>query len=143
MYGTNCSISCGRCFKSEQCHNINGTCMNGCDSGYKGFNCTECDIIVNIATTTKLYLGFFSSFFFNSECDQKHFGPNCIEMCNATCKSCNKSTGICDNGCHPGWRGLFCEDSMFINVQTIIIIVFFYFVYFRKTTFFFPERKHQ
>lgn len=63
MYGKNCSLSCGNCFKLEQCHNINGTCINGCDSGYKGFNCTEGDIIVNIATTKKIYLGFFLLFF--------------------------------------------------------------------------------
>lgn len=44
MYGKNCSIPCGHCFNSEQCHHINGTCMNGCDSGYKGFNCTEGDL---------------------------------------------------------------------------------------------------
>lgn len=139
MYGKNCSLSCGHCFKLEQCHNMNGTCMNGCDSGYNGFNCAEGNFIVYIATkkTQTFYTqDFFLSF--NSECDDKHFGPNCIEMCNATCKSCNKSTGICDIGCHPGWRGLFCEDSMFINMQTIIIKGFFgliYFVYFRKMFF--------
>lgn len=65
MYGKNCSLSCGHCFKLEQCHNINGTCMNGCDSGYNGFNCTEGNFIVYIATkkTPKiLYLGFVSIF---------------------------------------------------------------------------------
>lgn len=77
-----------------------------------------------------LLLGLFFVYLFNSECDDKHFGPNCIEMCNSTCKSCNKSTGICDNGCHPGWRGVFCEEGMFINMQTLIIMVFFiYFVF--------------
>lgn len=136
MYGKNCSLSCGQCFKLEQCHNMNGTCMNGCDSGYNGLNCKEGNFIVYIATKKNIPRFFF--YLFNSECDDKHFGTNCIEMCNATCKSCNKSTGMCDNGCHPGWRGLFCEDSMFINMQPIIIKGFFgliYFVYFKKMFF--------
>lgn len=41
MYGKECSISCGNCRDSEQCQHINGTCMNGCDTGYKGFKCIE------------------------------------------------------------------------------------------------------
>lgn len=46
------------------------------------------------------------------ECD-KHFGPNCIEKCNTTCKSCDTLTGVCNNDCYPGWRGLFCHERMF------------------------------
>lgn len=75
---------CGHCHDSQQCHHINGTCLNGCASGYKGVKCTE-------------------------ECN-KHFGPNCIEKCNTTCKSCDTLTGVCNNDCHPGWRGLFCHE---------------------------------
>lgn len=41
MYGDNCSTPCGHCFESQQCDNVNGTCLNGCDSGYKGISCTE------------------------------------------------------------------------------------------------------
>lgn len=41
MYGQNCSVPCENCLKLEQCHHINGTCMNGCASGYKGSRCTE------------------------------------------------------------------------------------------------------
>lgn len=86
----NCSIICGYCHESEQCHHINGTCINGCASGYQGAKCTE-------------------------ECD-KHFGPNCIKKCNKTCKSCDKLTGICNNDCHPGWRGLFCHELSKLTV---------------------------
>lgn len=32
---------CGNCIESEQCHHINGTCMNGCDRGYQGLHCTQ------------------------------------------------------------------------------------------------------
>lgn len=46
------------------------------------------------------------------ECDDGYFGPNCIDKCNRTCRSCNKKSGICDNGCQPGWRGLYCQDGI-------------------------------
>lgn len=46
------------------------------------------------------------------ECEDYFFGQNCNDMCNTTCNSCNKTTGVCDNGCHPGWRGSFCEEGL-------------------------------
>lgn len=41
MFGERCSSSCGHCLGSEQCHHINGTCMNGCASGYESDFCTK------------------------------------------------------------------------------------------------------
>jgi hypothetical protein len=41
VFGENCDSSCGRCLDSQPCHNINGACLNGCESGYIGSNCTE------------------------------------------------------------------------------------------------------
>lgn len=41
FYGENCSMPCGNCLESEQCQHINGTCMNGCASGYQGPTCKE------------------------------------------------------------------------------------------------------
>ena len=40
MFGKYCNESCGKCFNDGQCHHINGSCLNGCDSGYHGINCT-------------------------------------------------------------------------------------------------------
>lgn len=51
----------------------------------------------------------FSNFFI--ECGENFFGRNCNSSCNATCKSCNRSTGVCDTGCLPGWRGAFCHKG--------------------------------
>lgn len=45
------------------------------------------------------------------ECEENFFGRNCNSSCNATCKSCNRSTGVCDTGCLPGWRGAFCHKG--------------------------------
>lgn len=54
-----------------------------------------------------------------SECNDGYFGPNCIESCKTTCKSCNKMSGICNNGCKPGWRGIYCQegDLMYFRSQ--------------------------
>lgn len=41
MYGENCGEECGNCLHSVQCNHINGTCMDGCDSGFQGSKCTE------------------------------------------------------------------------------------------------------
>lgn len=40
-FGQNCSSVCGHCPDKKQCNNINGTCPNGCDSGYQGSHCTK------------------------------------------------------------------------------------------------------
>lgn len=57
----------------------------------------------------------FSNFFI--ECGENFFGRNCNSSCNATCKSCNRSTGVCDTGCLSGWRGEFCHKGS-SSVQT-------------------------
>jgi hypothetical protein len=38
-YGAGCQQRCGWCLNSEQCHHINGACLNGCNPGYQGLNC--------------------------------------------------------------------------------------------------------
>lgn len=45
-YGIGCSTQCGNCMNSEQCHHVNGICMNGCDNGYKGDKCIASKHIV-------------------------------------------------------------------------------------------------
>lgn len=113
--GENCRIPCGHCVDSEQCHNINGTCLNGCDSGFEGTNCTDGEFITSITKKKRKIQcnndNILISLVFNLECDDNYYGPNCINMCNTACKSCNKSTGICDSGCHPGWRGVCCHEG--------------------------------
>lgn len=38
-YEDGCHKDCGVCLDYTQCHHINGTCFDGCDSGYKGVLC--------------------------------------------------------------------------------------------------------
>lgn len=40
-YGINCSKSCGNCYNQSQCHNVDGSCSEGCSAGYKGSLCTD------------------------------------------------------------------------------------------------------
>ena len=40
-FGQDCTQICGKCVGDKPCHHIDGTCMNGCDPGYKGNLCTE------------------------------------------------------------------------------------------------------
>lgn len=40
-FGQNCRESCGNCVQNGACHHVNGSCLNGCDAGYEGTNCTQ------------------------------------------------------------------------------------------------------
>ena len=41
MFGQDCNERCGECVGEEQCHHVNGSCVNGCKPGYKGIRCTK------------------------------------------------------------------------------------------------------
>lgn len=47
-FGQDCLESCGRCVGEKQCHHTNGTCLNGCNVGYQGLNCTEGNLYLNL-----------------------------------------------------------------------------------------------
>lgn len=128
MYGVNCSTPCGHCLDSDQCHHINGTCISGCDSGYQGIKCLKgdhlytsiCGNLATISTVAVLILLVVCGLYFLifiTECDGNYFGRNCENMCNATCKGCNITNGICDKDCQPGWSGLFCQDGIFCEMH--------------------------
>lgn len=40
-YGEECQYKCGECKDMEQCHHINGRCLDGCEPGFKGEKCVE------------------------------------------------------------------------------------------------------
>ena len=40
-FGQDCADACGKCVNGEQCHYINGTCLNGCDRGFQGLECNQ------------------------------------------------------------------------------------------------------
>ena len=46
-----------------------------------------------------------------SACPSGTFGFGCVNHCNNTCRGCNTVNGLCDAGCYPGWRGVYCHQS--------------------------------
>lgn len=52
-YGEKCSTPCGNCLGLAQCHHLNGTCMDGCDPGYKD---SACNVGRNVVIEIYLYL---------------------------------------------------------------------------------------
>lgn len=38
-YGKDCKEKCGHCLDENRCFHINGTCISGCQPGYKGLLC--------------------------------------------------------------------------------------------------------
>lgn len=51
--------------------------------------------------------------FFVAECENGRHGASCGMTC-GRCKDdvpCNRSTGICENGCKPGWEGKYCTQK--------------------------------
>ena len=53
-FGRNCTEVCGFCIDGEPCHNVEGTCKNGCDQGYQGLTCTEGNIFNRMIINSKL-----------------------------------------------------------------------------------------
>ena len=45
-YGQGCIGLCGHCSENEQCHHINGSCLNGCDPGFNGLKCDQGNYLI-------------------------------------------------------------------------------------------------
>lgn len=40
-FGRKCLENCGKCLTDQICNNVNGTCMDGCNKGFKGNLCKK------------------------------------------------------------------------------------------------------
>ncbi|XP_062585016.1 multiple epidermal growth factor-like domains protein 10 [Saccostrea cucullata] len=93
-YGINCTNPCGDCLNFEQCHHVNGSCLNGCDLGFYGEKCDHA-------------------------CPLGLYGRNCERSCSVHCLDsdrCDKKSGACQGGCKTGWKGLKCESECDSNM---------------------------
>lgn len=52
-------------------------------------------------------------FFDKIVCPRGFFGEGCADKCSDKCYGCNHINGVCDSGCHPGWRGDYCQEGSF------------------------------
>ncbi|XP_061180746.1 uncharacterized protein LOC133189382 isoform X2 [Saccostrea echinata] len=93
FYGENCSIPCGHCDNKAVCHHVSGSCPSGnCALGFKRTQDKRCD----------------------QECEDEAFGKNCEKKCSGHCKRglpCNKTDGVCPEGCADGWMNLYCNET--------------------------------
>ncbi|XP_062599753.1 multiple epidermal growth factor-like domains protein 10 [Saccostrea cucullata] len=95
LYSLHCNQSCGWCLNFGQCHHIDGTCLKGCEIGFKVDKCTE-------------------------ECPVKRYGYNCQDTCSINCRvpgRCNRATGECHGGCQSGWKGIRCDKRCVLEMS--------------------------
>nr|XP_034319182.1 receptor-type tyrosine-protein phosphatase alpha-like [Crassostrea gigas]XP_034319183.1 receptor-type tyrosine-protein phosphatase alpha-like [Crassostrea gigas] len=87
-FSPGCNHLCPAKCKNQHCDAFNGSCIHGCtDSSALTLDCIVCPN------------GNFIS------------NKSCVD-CPGHCKngaSCNKLTGMCDNGCANHWNGTFCN----------------------------------
>ena len=121
MYGANCSLSCGNCRGKGQCHHVNGSCLEGCDSGFQGDTCLQ-GISFKIRYFLKpleisliLTCSWFKCIAYVVVCDFGYYGLKCLQECSTFCKrsrNCHHVTGFCNDGCRSGWQGNECFEGM-------------------------------
>ena len=53
-----------------------------------------------------------------TECVAGSYGHNCTKKCGKCLdsKSCNVTTGTCENGCSAGYQGRLCDSGKFDNI---------------------------
>ena len=110
-----CKESCGNCSNGEPCHHVDGSCPSGCDVGVYGKTCDE-GIVLALwyglpltDSTCKLQHKQSVTFPLYLACQSGRYGINCAKACGENCQSCNRFNGVCEFGCHPGWKGTFCK----------------------------------
>ncbi|XP_056003651.1 multiple epidermal growth factor-like domains protein 10 [Ostrea edulis] len=117
-YGPQCSLSCGNCSDGETCHNVNGTCLQGCDEGVEAEKCQtrqfsykQRNIKINFLTNK---LAINCTCLNEITCRPGFHGKNCGQRCSHNCNvtnHCNRFTGECDGGCKPGWKMPTCQQE--------------------------------
>lgn len=63
-----------------------------------------------------------------TECVDGTYGDNCTHRCSGNCLKnlpCNKQTGICNDGCIPGYTNKNCSSGKVVETQLKIFIYTF------------------
>lgn len=56
-YGLDCIEKCWHCRDQRDCHHVNGSCLSGCEDGYRGDLCDSskvCNTLVTSALSKKI-----------------------------------------------------------------------------------------
>nr|XP_034321631.1 receptor-type tyrosine-protein phosphatase epsilon-like isoform X2 [Crassostrea gigas] len=85
-FGLNCIKQCSQFCIDDDCQKIEGTCIKGCERGYRGNLCNE-------------------------TCQKGSYGLNCSETCGncLNAKRCHHVTGNCLEGCAAGYKTQTCK----------------------------------
>ncbi|XP_067670090.1 multiple epidermal growth factor-like domains protein 11 [Haliotis asinina] len=116
-FGTKCMSDCSSRCRDQLCELTDGgieICTKGCVPGYMGTSCkipcdkpgTQCAVCEGGCDGGYCRFGSSSCV---SGCVDSYYGLDC-KNCSERCKSCNRSTGMC-NDCLDPYRGLNCEMS--------------------------------
>ena len=59
-----------------------------------------------------------------AECRAGYYGDNCSTECSSGCQSsqCHHVTGICSEGCLPGWLGEFCNQRKCFEYVCVCLV---------------------
>ncbi|XP_056002092.1 multiple epidermal growth factor-like domains protein 10 isoform X2 [Ostrea edulis] len=92
-YGEECQEYCGHCTDLAQCDHVNGTCLSGCNPGFKQGTCKDA-------------------------CDGNEYGEGCQQSCGSCLNSeqCHHVNGSCLNGCNPGYQGETCKEKCEVSL---------------------------
>lgn len=111
-YGSNCSLSCGKCCGNGTCYKTNGICKNGCLSGYAGLSCQDkcpdtCGGDGSCSPTTLFCRDGCKAGSTGLLCDSGDSNTTSMKEC-ANCLQPCGSNG-CVYGCVTGFYGLYCN----------------------------------
>ncbi|XP_052681322.1 multiple epidermal growth factor-like domains protein 10 [Crassostrea angulata] len=111
-YGTDCSLSCGKCGGNGTCYKTNGYCKNDCISGYAGFLCQEkcsntCGGYGSCIKSNLFCLHGCKAGYTGHLCDWKDLNTPTMNECSNCLQPCGPNG--CVNSCVTGFYGLYCS----------------------------------
>lgn len=123
-FGPNCAETCGNCAGNEQCHHVNATCLNGCNPGFQGLNCTEGNLQSNTVVCMFCIMNLkVSLFLILTVCTNGFYGFSCLKVCSRQCGipgRCDRESGECLDGCQTGWKKPTCETSNTVYAKYLL-----------------------
>lgn len=111
-YGTDCSLSCGKCGGNGTCYKTNGICKNGCVSGYAGLLCQDkcpdtCGGDGSCSQTTLFCRDGCKTGYTGLLCGSNDSNTTTVNECSNCLQPCGPYG--CSYGCVTGFYGFYCN----------------------------------